>query len=114
VRRQELPKPYILYVNDSSSEGRRAEKERVLTWGRPVGYVPGKCNYDIKPLSATVMLSLWSQGATDPIVVVVKPHADENIVICWRAKHEESSRKAEGKGSDMLTKCNQMQRLLRQ
>ncbi len=81
---------------------------------RPIGYVPGICNYDINSLSAAVMLSLWSQRVADPIIVVVKPHAEESMVTYLRAKRVESSRKAEGKGSDMLTKCNQKHQLLQQ
>ena len=79
-----------------------------LTRGRPVGYVPGICNYDINPLSAAVMLSLWSQGVADLIAVVVKPLAGEDMVTYLRVKLAVRGKEAKGKGSDMLTKGNQM------
>jgi hypothetical protein len=72
MRQQGLSKSNILYVNGYRIEGRWAEKEITLTRGRPVGYVPGICNYDINSLSEVVIPSLWSQGAADLAVVVVK------------------------------------------
>jgi hypothetical protein len=108
VRRPELPKPNILYVNGSSIEGGRTEQGYVLTWGRPVGYDPEICNYDINLLSAVAILSLRFQGVADLLIVVIKPNAYENMVTCWRIKHTESSRKTKGKGADTPTKCNHM------
>ena len=81
-----------------------------LTWGRPVGYVPGICNYDINPLSVVEILSLWSQGVADLTVIVIKLLADEDMVTYPRIKLAERGKEAKGEGSDMLTKCNQMQR----
>lgn len=75
-----------------SDEGRWARKEFVLTRGRPVGYVPGTCNYDISSLSTAVMLMLWSQGAADLIVVVVKRLAYEGMETCLRVKLVERGR----------------------
>lgn len=79
-------------------------KDFTLTRGRPVGYVPEVCNYDITLLSMTATSLLWSQGVADLVVVVIKPYADENMVTCLRAKHMERGKDAKGKGPDMLTK----------
>jgi hypothetical protein len=54
------------------------------------------------------MLSLWPQRVTDLLVVVVKPHAYENMVTYLRIKHAERGRKTKGKGADTLTKGNHM------
>lgn len=113
ARRRELPKPDILYVNGSSIEGGWAEQGNVLTWGRPVGYDPEICNYDINLLSTTAMLLLRSQGVADLLVVVIKRHAYENMVTYLRIKQAERGRKTKGKGADTLTKCNHMHWLLR-
>lgn len=109
MRSPQLPKPNILYVNGSCIEGGRAEQERALTWGRPVGYDPEICNYDTNLLSAAAMLSLRSQGVADLLIVVIKQHAYENMVTYLRIKHVERGRKTKGKGADTLTKCNHMQ-----
>lgn len=94
----ETTKPNILYVNGSSIEGERAEQGYVLTWGRPVGYVPETCNYDINLLSAAAMLSLWSQGVVDLFVVVIKQHAYENMAIYLRIKHDVEVERLKAKG----------------
>ncbi len=39
------------------------------------------------------MLLLWTQGIADPSIVVIKLHADENMVTCLRIKQAESDRK---------------------
>lgn len=83
-------------------------KETFLPGEGPLGRTPGICNYDINPLSAAAMLSLRVQGTADPLVVVIKLHAEENMATCLRIKRAESSCKAKGKGADMLTKRNQM------
>jgi hypothetical protein len=106
VRRPELPKPNILYVNGSSIEGGRAEQGRSLTWGRPVGYDPEICNHDINLLSTAAMLMLWSQGVADLLVVVIKLHTYENMVTYLRIKYTESGRKTKGKGAGTMTKGN--------
>jgi hypothetical protein len=54
------------------------------------------------------MLSLWSQGVTDLTVVVVKLQANEDMVTYLRIKLVVRGMNAKGKGSDMLTKGNQM------
>ncbi len=105
-------KPYFLDVNESRIEGRWAKKGNILTQGRPVGYVPEICNYDINLLSGAVMLSLWSQGVADLVVVVVKPLAGEDMVTYLRIKLVTRSKDAKGKGPDMLTKGNQIYGLL--
>lgn len=87
-------------------------RETFLPGEGPIGYVPEICNYDINLLSAAAMLALWFQRVADPIIVVVKLHAEESMATYLRAKRAGSSRKAEGKGSDMLTKCNQKHQLL--
>ena len=76
----------------------------ILTRGRPVGYVPEECNYDIYFLSAVATLSLWSQGVADLVVVVVKPQADEDMVTYLRVKLVVRDKHVKGKGPDMLTK----------
>lgn len=43
-------------------------------------------------------------GLSDLVIVIVKPDADDGAVTYLRAKHSESSRKAEGEGRDMLTR----------
>ncbi len=58
------------------------------------------------------MQALWSQGVADPIVVVVKLQADEDMVTYLRVKLVERGSNAKGKGSDMLTKGNHMHGLL--
>lgn len=68
-------------------------KETFLPGEGPLGRTPEICNYDINLLSAAVMLSLWAQGTTDPLIVVIKLRADENMVTCWRIKQAESRRK---------------------
>ena len=108
MRRLGLSKPNFLYVNGSSIEGGRAEQGCVLTWGGPVEYDPGMCNYDIIPLSTAAMLMLWSQGVADLLVVVIKLHAYENMATYLRRKHAVRGRKTKGKGADTLTKCSHM------
>jgi hypothetical protein len=44
------------------------------------------------------------QGVADPSIVVVKLEADENMVTYLRIKLPANSRKAEGKGMDMITR----------
>ncbi len=81
--------------------------ERVtLTRGRPVGYVPGICNYDINLLSGTVMSSLWYQWVADLVVVVVKPRADEGNGDMLEDKTRGKRQDVKGKGPDILTKSN--------
>ena len=84
-------------VTVSSSEGRWAEKDFILTRGRPAGYVPETRNYDDDLLSVAKMLSLRSQGVADLVIVIVKPQADENMVTCLRIKPGENDRKLEMK-----------------
>lgn len=56
-------------------------------------FVPRICNYDINPLSAAAMLSLWAQGVADPSIVVIKLLASESMVTCLRIKQAENGRK---------------------
>ena len=65
----------------------------------------GSCNYDMNSLSEVVISSLWSQGVADLVIVVVKLRADEDMVTYLRVKLAARSKKAKGKGPDMLTKC---------
>jgi len=54
------------------------------------------------------MLSLWSQGVADLTIVVVKPLANEDMVTYPRIKLTARSKEAKGKGSDMITKGDQI------
>ena len=46
------------------------------------------------------------QGVSDPSIVVVKLRTEENMVTYLRIKFTVNSRKAEGKGMDMLMRKN--------
>lgn len=45
-----------------------------------------------------------AQGISDPVIVVIKLRADEDMVTYLRVKLSESGRKTRGKGPDMLTR----------
>lgn len=79
----------------------------MLTQGLPAEYVPGICNYDINPLSAEVISSLWSQGVADLIILVIKLTTNEDVVTYLRIKSKVRDKDVKDEGSDMLMKCNQ-------